>query len=290
MPIRLLVCCLLVACTGVHVDQVEVAVDHPVVDVDVDANANADVDVQAGYSPAEAVAVRDKPAESVAAPALEIEPKAPSDADMGTADPEQPAVEPEPMVEPCADDDSDGVCNDADICPAGADTDSDSDGYADACEVELWSTRLVMNAPTLVPYSTYNTADPAAIVVEPMDGLECWLEGEGRGWLQIEIPVNASSYDEPLTIRVPRPTASRAGKMADCIEAGLVATTGAYLGDTTGRTWGALSAPSTLPVLNGRHITHFEVTAFTYWTTPANDGHGGTWVQEFDATITARGY
>lgn len=42
-------------------------------------------------------------------------------------------------MEPCPDDDSDGVCNDVDVCPVGSDADNDGNGFADACDTVLWS-------------------------------------------------------------------------------------------------------------------------------------------------------
>jgi hypothetical protein len=280
MPIRFACCLLLVACTGVHVDQVNV--DDPTVNidatanVDVDANANANVDVQPTDTGAVQPADTEKPVDGVKAPALVREPA--------------PAQEPEtePAIEPeaCADSDSDGVCDEADTCPAGSDADADGTGYADGCERALWTTAVwVSPSPNQRPES-YEAGQPAAIVVVPNRGRDCLTDTEGSGMLAIEVPQHYT--DEPLIVRVARPDSGRGGKMIECIESGITSNVLAGLSK-----FGSYSTPFTevraLPEGSaGHHIVYFEVTLSEYVTLPAQPY--GTLVTAFNATITARGY
>jgi hypothetical protein len=141
----------LVGCTGLHVDDINVEVNDPMVNVDanakvdvnanVDATANADVDVvDAPDQPVAVINAPEQPATDTA-PVRVVEFKAEPNTNIepsAQAEP-VPAAEPEPEIPSCPDEDNDGVCNDVDVCPAGDDTvDADQNGFVDACDQVLW--------------------------------------------------------------------------------------------------------------------------------------------------------
>jgi hypothetical protein len=274
----------LAACTGVHIDQI--AVDDPVVNVDANAevNATANLDTEVGLSlrdrPVAVVSADEQPAKEqapVRVAELTVEP------DAAAGEPEQAPVEPEPVVPACDDADADAVCDADDVCPGHADTDADSNGYADACEVELWSVNLGFIGSLELP-DNYLEDRPAQVVIQPADGLECWLDGEGRGIAYLPVPAYSGTLEAPYEFVLPRPTEGRAGKLADCLEAGVEARAAAWLSERGGQ----IVANQAVPTTPGMRIAYFRVTSVAFW---SNDlSPHGTQVRKFQATLTAHGY
>lgn len=276
----------LAGCPAVNVEQVDVHADKPEVNVgDVGSHNNVDVNVDATEQPDEPVKMEpDMPVVDV----KRVE-REPAPAELPEPEPKpEPIPEPAPIPEPepCDDHDSDGVCDDADTCPAGSDADADGSGYADGCERALWSTAVwVSPSPHQLPVN-YEAGQPAAIAIEPLRDNDCLTESEGYGLIAIELPQHHG--DEPLVIRAPRPESGRGGKMVECLEAGVVSTITAGLSKYGGYSM-AFADTRALPEGSaGKRIVYFEVVLDEYVTLPAQPY--GTLVTAFYATITARGY
>lgn len=270
----------LAACTGVHIDQI--AVDDPVVNVDanaevnatanIDANASADVDLH-DSEPVAVVSADEQPASKPAPVRI---------AEL-TAEPDANAGEPEPAAETCADADGDSVCDVDDVCPGHADTDADGNGHADACEVELWSQDLYFDGSLELHYS-YVEGRPAQVALTPARDLDCYLEGEGKGLILLPIPAYSGTPEAPYEFELPRPTEGRAGKLADCIEAGVSARAAGWLLEGGGQ----IVASQALPTTPGMRIAYFRVTSVAFWSNTLSPS--GTQVRRFQATVSAHGY
>jgi hypothetical protein len=268
----------LAGCPAVNVEQVDVHADNPEVNVgDVGSHNSVDVNVDATEQPDEPV---------MAEPVMpEVEVKR-VDREPAKVELSEPKPEPAPEPEPCDDHDSDGVCDEADTCPAGSDADADGTGYADGCERALWSTAVWVSPSPHQLADSYEAGQPSAIAIEPNRGHDCLTEAEGDGMLAIELPQHHG--DEPLVIRVARPESGRGSKMVDCLEAGVVSTVTGGLSK-----WGSIASyfTETRALPEGsvdKHIVYFEVVLDEYVTLPAQPY--GTLVTAFNATITARGY
>jgi hypothetical protein len=288
MPIRFApaACCLLmiVSCTGVHVDAVNV--EDPTVNIDATANVDAKVDATANVDANATVPVQPTDSGSNEQPAADPAPtKAVTPAlEREAAQPEaEPAIEPAP----CADSDSDGVCDAADICPAGSDADADGTGYADGCERELWSTSVWVSPAPNTLTRNYVANQPAVLAIEPLRHTDCLSDSDGYGLVAIELPQHFGA--EPLVVRMPRPEAGRGGKMVECLEAGIDSTTLAGLKGSTGGWSSSFTDRLALPAGSaGAHIVYFEVHLDEYGTVPASPY--GTVVTAFRAVVSARGY
>lgn len=281
-------------CTALNVEHVDV--DHPEVnigskndvDVAVDATANVDATATVESPVAPTPAADEQPGE--AEPVVTPEAKRLVAPELAAAEPEPAAAEPEPA--PCADDDSDGVCNEVDVCPAGADTDADNNGYADACEQVLWEGSVYLSASVDL-HDNFVAGRPAVVVLESTLGSDCYLDGVGQGFVGLVVPQLA--VHEQTTVRVDRPTIGRGGKLVECLEAGVQLQTlgafGSVFDNYTGTDAydGIFTARRQVPVsFAGKHVTYFETDATLY--NAAQAVPYGTHVGQFSAVLRVRGY